>query len=361
MHVALVGLGNIGSHAVPLLASIPEVTRLTLIDKDRYEAGNLGGQAIRRADVGRSKAAAQAARIRREHPDVGIEAVCEDVRSLPLGRLQCDVLLAAVDTRAARQYLNEACWTLGVPWIDSGVDPGGGLARINVFEPGETGPCLECGWDDRHYAALEASYPCQASTPAGMRASPHPVGMARTNAPAALGCLAAALLAIECAKVLRDERDRAAIGRQVVLDAAWHKHHVATVGRNPRCRFSHRTLPVASAPAAPLNTAIGELFARTPGGCLSVACAGAFAKRAVCGACGSTSAVPRLARGFKCSRCRRAMDVSGFGLSSVLRETDMPASALRRPLPRFGVREGDLVMVENGAGSQCVRIGAAHA
>ena len=45
-HVIVIGVGAIGSHLVPHLARSPRVSRVTLIDRDRYETANLGGQQI---------------------------------------------------------------------------------------------------------------------------------------------------------------------------------------------------------------------------------------------------------------------------------------------------------------------------
>jgi tRNA A37 threonylcarbamoyladenosine dehydratase len=52
-HVALIGLGTIGSPLAELLTRMDAVKRLTLVDCDVYEEQNLRGQAIRRDDVGR--------------------------------------------------------------------------------------------------------------------------------------------------------------------------------------------------------------------------------------------------------------------------------------------------------------------
>jgi molybdopterin/thiamine biosynthesis adenylyltransferase len=65
------------------------------------------------------------------------------------------VLAAAVETRITRQYLNEACSGLGVPWVDSGVNAESGLVSISVYGPALDNPCIECNWTDRQYATLE--------------------------------------------------------------------------------------------------------------------------------------------------------------------------------------------------------------
>jgi adenylyltransferase/sulfurtransferase len=235
MHVTLVGLGNIGSHAAEFLARNASVTAVTLIDHDVYEQRNTAGQAIRSSDVGKEKASVHARRLQEIREEIRIDAICDRVENLPLGRLKCDVLAAAVDTRITRQYLNEACWSLGIPWVDSGVSAESGLASISVYEPAPENACIECNWTDRHYATLEVEYPCGSNRPA-----------VNTNAPASLGGLAGALLAIECGKLISPEKAPPTAGHQVVYDTLWRKHHVVTLWRNPRCRFSHHTLPTFS-------------------------------------------------------------------------------------------------------------------
>src|SRR5262249_39035744 len=148
--------------------------------------------------------------------------------------LRGDLILACLDSRRARQYVNQAAWRLGVTWIDAGVDAGGLLARVNIYEPGIENTCLECAWDERDYEALEQTYPCS-----GVANEPAP-----TNSPSWLGALAASLQANECQKLLAGKIDKAAIGQQVLLDVLYHKHYVTTFKRNPYCRFSHKVWPI---------------------------------------------------------------------------------------------------------------------
>ena len=62
-HVVVVGAGgNIGSHLAPHLVRLPGVGRVTLVDRDRYERGNLPFQDMEAGDVGRPKAEVQAER-----------------------------------------------------------------------------------------------------------------------------------------------------------------------------------------------------------------------------------------------------------------------------------------------------------
>jgi adenylyltransferase/sulfurtransferase len=240
MPVTVVGAGNIGSHATQHLARMREVTELTLIDSDLYGPHNLEQQVMLAADVGKPKAEAQARHLRRINPRLTVTAHYARVEELPLGLLRAGLIIAAVDTRIARQYINEAAFTLGSPWIDSGVSADGGLVRIAAYVPGLDAPCLECRWDERDYALLETRFACGENSE-----------VPRTNAPAGLGGLAGALVAIEAGKILNGRLDEALIGRELVIASQRHKHYVTTIGRNPACRFSHETPRIEAAPRFP--------------------------------------------------------------------------------------------------------------
>lgn len=227
--VVLVGLGNIGSHLAPLVARNEAVGRLVLIDFDSYSNENLPTQAIHTEDVGKPKTLVQARDVQWIRPSLVVETFCARVQDVAFSELCADLILTGLDSRAARQHVNEAAWRLGVPWIDAAVDGPGLLVRVAVYVPGHDLPCLECAWDDSDYEALEQSYPCQP------RAGTPPA----SNSPASLGACAAALAAVECQKLLAGDRDVLLAGREVLLDLNHHTHYLTALRRNPRCRFDH--------------------------------------------------------------------------------------------------------------------------
>ena len=57
--VAVIGLGNIGSCLIGLVARMPAVGRIVLIDDDFYEPANVAQQDIAISDVGMTKVEAQ--------------------------------------------------------------------------------------------------------------------------------------------------------------------------------------------------------------------------------------------------------------------------------------------------------------
>ena len=242
--VIVVGLGNIGSHVVSHLARLVEVGRLVLIDPDTYGDSNRRSQSIGCDDIGRAKADVQAALARRINPGLAVSGLAESVEDVPLGWLRGELIFACLDSRSARQYVNESARKLGVPWIDAGVEPGNWLARVNVYEPGREAPCLECAWDQRDYDALPQRYPCASIEP----------GPA-TAAPSSLGALAASLQAVEGQKLLSGRKADAVVGAQVLIDARTYHLYRTVMRRNPTCRLSHDD-PIE---ITPVDSTVGQL------------------------------------------------------------------------------------------------------
>ena len=109
---------------------------------------------------------------------------------------------------------------------------------------------LECSWDDDDYntAVLEQPYACQKEGG----------GPAATNAPAALGLVAAGMMAIECQKLLAADVDSLLTGRQAMLDLRHHTHYVTKFHRG-HCRFDHETWQVEPAEDEPEEITLGQV------------------------------------------------------------------------------------------------------
>ncbi|HLF84580.1 MAG TPA: ThiF family adenylyltransferase [Blastocatellia bacterium] len=358
--VVVVGAGgNIGSHLVPHLGRMPRVGLVTLIDKDVYEAGNLQTQDIAPRDVGKLKALAQARKLRRINPSLRVEAISDAVERLPLGRLRADVILSCLDSRIARQHVNQFAWRLGVPLIDTGVDGGGLLARVNVYVPGADSPCLECAWDDRDYEALEQTYPCL-----GVAAS-----VAATNAPSSLGALAASLQAIECQKLLSGQADRAAVSEQVLVDASYHKHYVTAFRRNPNCRFSgHDVWHIRRLDCSVKDLTLAQALELVPArisknGPPALRIEGKpFVKRLACTNCGAVRSLLRLECSLRnnqtrCGKCGRRMIATGFDVLERLSASVVSRNVLGRSLGSLGLRSGEVFSVGDDEGELHYELG----
>jgi len=349
--VVVVGAGgNIGSHLVPHLGRMPSIGRVRLIDKDTYEARNLQTQNVTPKDVGKPKAKMQAAVLHGINPALHVEALTDAVERIPLGKLRGDVILSCLDSRIARQHVNQFAWRLGVPLVDAGVEAAGLLARVNVYVPGRDNPCLECAWDDRDYDALEQTYPCGGGVSA----------VAPTNSPSSLGGLAAALQAIECEKLLSGDENRAAVNRQVLVDGLHHKHYVTAYRRNPRCRFSdHLTWKIHRLRRSPHGLSLEEALqlGSSPASNDAVTAfrveGKPFVKRLVCSACGHARAVLRLQCSLRvsqtmCRICGNQMVAAGFDLTERLEAASVDRDALKHTVGRLGLRPGEIFSVSHG-------------
>jgi molybdopterin/thiamine biosynthesis adenylyltransferase len=344
--VVVVGAGgNIGSHLVRHLGRMPAIGRVTLIDRDVYEAANLRSQDITPAAVGKSKAMVQARCLRQVNPALPVQAISAAIEDVPLGALRADVLLACLDSKGARRVVNQAAWRLGIPWIDAGVEPGGLLVRVEAYVPNAEAPCIECGWDDEDYGALATNYPCHGTTEA-------PV----TAAPSCLGALAASLQAIECLKLLSGKPHQVAIARQILIDGAHHRHYATRLIRNPRCRFDHQIWNIASAPRVWRSMTIGQILkleGSTDGGKGTAAMTvdgKAFVRALVCTQCGTVKRTLRLEGRLwpsecRCAACGGERAPVGFEMVAQLDCKALGMKLLSRSLRAVGIKTGDVITI----------------
>jgi ThiF family len=259
-----------------------------------------------------------------------VTAMVATVEDVPLGLLRANLLLAGLDSRAARQTMNEIAWRLEIPWIDAGVLESGKLARVNVYVPEAGAACLECSWDAGDYAALEAEYPCGAVT----ADSP-------SDTSPALGALAGSLSAIELQKILSGDEAHAAIGRQVTVDARTHRMITTSFRRNPDCQFDHMSWSTTPLRCSLQRLTVGEALALT--GTMRVA-GHAFVRLLECRQCGFRVEGLRLDRPkARCLKCGTRMVSPGFdGLLGQL-DGSLPAECLSRSLAQVGLAPGDVV------------------
>jgi molybdopterin/thiamine biosynthesis adenylyltransferase len=342
-HVIVVGAGgNIGSHLVPLLARMAEVRRLTLIDRDSYESANRFNQSVSQSWMGKPKALSQAHVAREVNAALRTEAIVDAVERVPLGLLRADLIVACLDSRRSRQYVNEVACRLGVPWIDAGVHADGLLARIDVYIPGEAAPCLECRWDSSDYDSLEQNYPCR------------DYESAPTGAPAALGALAAALQALEGSKLLKGDTRRLCAGEQVVIDAQHHSHFRTRHRVNPDCRFGEhvawRIEPLMLQHGARTLQDLVCAVDRTEAvGWQRMRVAGRWLTRSlVCKGCGTslntlrmtTAGEPPTAR---CRRCGGSLSLSGFSACEWIERDSIGTRDNGRTLRHIGIHPHDVL------------------
>jgi molybdopterin/thiamine biosynthesis adenylyltransferase len=364
-HVLVVGAGgNIGSHLVPHLGRMPGVSRVTCIDRDRYEEANLSTQNILPRDIGKPKAVVQAAHLKTIAPSLSVSALHDAVENIPLGLFRADVIVACLDSRRARLTVNEAAFRLGVPWLDAGVHGDGCLARIQFFIPVGGMPCLECAWDSADYAAVEQEYPCGAGALAGPASS---------AASSSLGALAASLQALECARWIAGDREHALGGRELLIDAKHRKQFVTVSRRNQRCRMpDHEPWSIAPSGLVAESADVGTLLdlgshAIAESGSVDVAIAGQrLVALLTCPSCGRSRSTFHLDRGLRdagprCWRCRRRLEAAPFDVSDTAPVRSLPASVRAMRLVDVGLHAGDVASFTSGHAAAHFEIGGRRA
>ncbi len=68
-----------------------------------------------------------------------------------------DIILAGLDNREARLWINRAAWKTNRPWIDGAIEGINGVAR--AFLPGKA-PCYECTLGETDWAILDRRMSC---------------------------------------------------------------------------------------------------------------------------------------------------------------------------------------------------------
>ena len=136
-HVAVFGLGGVGSYVAECLARAG-VGELTLVDSDTVALSNLNRQLLSEVSLlGVGKAQTAAERVRRVNPNVAVHAVGEFLTEENAAALltDCDAVLDGLDNIQSRQILANACERAGIPLIYGAVN--GWVAQAAISCPGD--------------------------------------------------------------------------------------------------------------------------------------------------------------------------------------------------------------------------------
>ena len=147
MHVAIVGCGRTGSIIADAMCA-QGLRRLTLVDDDVLDSGNLDGMAlVSSRAVGRPKVHALGAALCHRFPEIAVSAIADQFpseRSLA-AVASADAIVTAVDRDRPRLFAGTVSRQFLMMHLDVGSGPddrGGFAADIRLTSP--DGPCLLC-------------------------------------------------------------------------------------------------------------------------------------------------------------------------------------------------------------------------
>lgn len=142
-HVILPGIGGLGS-SISIYLVAAGVGRLTIVDPDTIELGNLNRQIIHwNTDIGRTKIESAMEKLRSLNPNTEIKGVNEEINSENVNELldDSDIVVDGLDNFSTRYIINKACVEKNIPYIHGAVE--GLIGQISTIIPGK-GPCLKC-------------------------------------------------------------------------------------------------------------------------------------------------------------------------------------------------------------------------
>jgi adenylyltransferase/sulfurtransferase len=250
--VLVVGAGALGNEILKNLALLG-FANIVVIDLDSIETSNLSRSVLyRAADVGRRKADVAAEAVRNILPQARIRPITGDVvHGLGLGLFAwADMVLAGLDNREARLWINRACWKLNRPWIDGAIEGINGVAR--VFLPGVP-PCYECTLGETDWAILNKRMSCNL-----LVLENEPAGKVATTP--TISSIIAGLEVQEAVKLLHGLPVLA--GKGFVFEGLNHTSYRVEYTENPDC-MSHHSLEILEAvPEASSDLTLAQLLNR---------------------------------------------------------------------------------------------------
>jgi len=157
--VLVIGAGALGNEILKNLALLG-FERIVIVDLDRIEESNLSRTILfRGSDVGSYKAEVAARSVTGLAPKAKVKSIVANVvQHCGLGLFAwSDVIIAGLDNREARLWINRCAWKMNRPWIDGAIEGINGVAR--VFEAGNA-PCYECTLGETDWKLLEQRMSC---------------------------------------------------------------------------------------------------------------------------------------------------------------------------------------------------------
>ena len=216
-HVAIMGLGGLGSPAALYLAAAG-IGTLTLVDPDTVELSNLQRQIAHSTDdIGNAKTESAATQISALNPGTITHTINSAPQGADLERIcaAADVVLDGTDQFASRFAINAACWTASTPLVSGAAIRWEG--QVACFDPRiPDSPCYQC-LHPQTDALQDAEQSC-----------------ATSGVIAPLVGVIGSMQALEAIKLLTQVGE-GLIGKVSHYDARYGEWRTFTLTRNPHC------------------------------------------------------------------------------------------------------------------------------
>src|SRR3984893_11106245 len=250
--VLVIGAGALGNEILKNVALLG-FQKIVVVDLDCIEESNLSRTILYRTeDIGEYKANAAAHAFQKiapsaSVPPMGANIIRDSGRGLFAGS---DVMLAGLDNREARLWINRCAWKVNRPWIDGAIEGINGVAR--VFLPGEA-PCYECTLGEVDWAILERRMSCNLLTH-------EEVAEGKVPTTPTIPSIIAGIQVQEAVKLLHGLPTLS--GGGFLFEGLQHSSYRVEYTVNPGC-MSHYTLPsVVSLPQRSSELTLQELWQR---------------------------------------------------------------------------------------------------
>lgn len=250
--VLVIGAGALGNEILKNLALLG-FERIVVVDMDTIENSNLSRMVLYSAeDIGKGKAAVAAAATKRILPSADPVSINANVvQSLGLGVFHwADVILAGLDNREARLFINRAAWKVNRPWVDGAIEGLNGVAR--VFIPGKP-PCYECTLGETDWQILEKRMSCNMLTRAEMEEGKVPTTPT-------LASIIGGIQVQEAIKLIHGLNTLA--GSAFVFEGLNHSSYKLDYTENPDCMSHHSLSKIVELPEASCDLTLDNLLER---------------------------------------------------------------------------------------------------
>src|SRR6202140_5560490 len=220
---------------------------------DRIEESNLSRAVLYRSkDVGRFKADAASTAFQSLAPGSTAQPVIANVvHGCGLGLFEwSDVIVAGLDNREARLWINRSAWKMNRPWIDGAIEGINGVAR--VFLPGAP-PCYECTLGETDWKLLERRMSCNL-----LAHEPNVEGKVPTTP--TISSIIAGIQVQEAVKLIHGLPTLA--GRGFVFEGLNHTSYPITYPENADCMSHYVLKPVVELPQRSQGITLREIRER---------------------------------------------------------------------------------------------------